>query len=76
MVTLEQNLNSLGQYGRRNNLVLSGILEIIPDNQLENTVASVLSDIGVSIQSEEIEACHQFGKTDRKTKSKEYCLFR
>ena len=70
MVTLEQNLNSLGQYGRRNNLVLSGILEIIPDNQLENTVASILSDIGVSIQSEEIEACHQFGKTDRKTKSK------
>ena len=70
MATLEQNLNSLGQYGRRSNLVLSGIPESIPDNQLENTVASVLSDIGVSIQSEEIEACHQFGKTDRKTKSK------
>ena len=67
VVTLEQNLNSLGQYGRRNNLVLSGIPESIPDNQLENTVASILSDIGVSIQSEEIEACHQFGKTDRKT---------
>ena len=70
VVTLEQNLNSLGQYGRRNNLVLSGTPEIIPDNQLENTVSSILSDIGVSMQSEEIEAYHLFGKTDRKTKSK------
>ena len=70
MATLKQNLHSLGQYGRRNNLVLSDIPESIPDNQLENTVASILSDIGVSIQSEEIEACHRFGKTGRKTKSK------
>ena len=60
----------MGQYGRRNNLVLSGIPESIPDNHLENTVSSTLSDIGVSIQSEEIEACHRFRKTDRKTKSK------
>ena len=70
LVILEQNLNSLGQYGRRNNLILSGIPESIPDNQLENKVSSILSDIGVSIQSKEIEACHRFGKTDRKTKSK------
>ena len=70
VVTLEQNLNSLGQYGTRNNLVLSGIPESIPDNQFENTVASTLSDIGMSIQSEEIETCHRFGKTDRNTKSK------
>ena len=49
VVTLEQNLYSLGQYGRRNNLVLSGIPESIPNNQLENTVASILSDIGVNI---------------------------
>ena len=70
VVTLEQNLNSLGQYGTRNNLVLSGIPESIPDNQFENTVASILSDTGMSIQSEEIETCHRFGKTDRNTKSK------
>ena len=70
VITLEQNLNSLGQYGRRKNLVLSGIPENIPDNQLENTVASILSDIGINIQSEEVEACHRFGKTDRKSKSK------
>ena len=42
VVSLEQNLNSLGQYGRKNDLVLSGIPENIPDNQLEDTVASIL----------------------------------
>ena len=56
MVTLEQKLNSLWQYGRRNNFVLSGIPENITDNQLENTVESILSDIRVNIQSEGIEA--------------------
>ena len=70
VVTLEQNLNSLGQYGRRSNLVLTGIPESMLDNQLENTVSSILSDVGVRIQSEEIEAYHRFGKTDRKTKCK------
>ena len=54
--TLEQKLNSFWQYGRRNNFVLSGIPENITDNQLENTVASILSDIRVNIQSEGIEA--------------------
>ena len=29
---LEQNLKSLGQYGRKNNLVLSGVPENVPDN--------------------------------------------
>ena len=70
VVTLEQNLSLFGQYGRRNNLILSSITENIPDNQLENTVTSILSDIGVNIQSEKIEASHRFGKTDRKTISK------
>ena len=61
VVTLEQNLNFLGQFGRRNSLVLSGIPQSISDNQLENTVSSILWDIVVSMKSEEIEVCHPFG---------------
>ena len=34
----------VGQYGRRNNLLLSGIPENIPNNQLENTFTSILSN--------------------------------
>ena len=32
---LEENLNSLDQYGRRNNTVVSGIPESVADNVLE-----------------------------------------
>ena len=64
-MTLQQNLNSLGQYGRRNNLVISGIPKSIPDNQLENTVSLILSDIGVSIQSEELEAFEKWENLGR-----------
>lgn len=65
VVIIAQNLSSLEQYGKRNNLVSSGIPENIPDNQLENTVASVLSDIEANIQSEGTEACYRFGKTGK-----------
>ena len=68
IVKLEQNLSSLGQYSRRNNLILSSIPENIPDNQQGNTVASILSDIEVNIQSEGIEAYQWLRKTDKKTK--------
>ena len=45
-----------------------GIPESIPDSQLENVVDSNLSDIGGSMQSEEILACQRLGETDRRTK--------
>ena len=75
MVTLEQNLNSLGQYGRRNNLVLSGIPESIPDNQLENTVSSILSDTGVSMQSEEKRPATDLGKLTGRPNPKRLSFF-
>ena len=55
------------QHVRRNNLVLSGIAENILDNQFEITVALILSDIELNIQSERMKTCYRFGKTDRKT---------
>ena len=67
MVTLKQNSILWVQYVRRNNLVLSGIAENILDNQFEITVALILSDIELNIQSERMKTCYRFGKTDRKT---------
>ena len=37
---------------------------------MENTVASILSEIGVNMQSKGIETCYQSGQTERNTKSK------
>ena len=39
IVKLEREQNSLAQYGRRNNIVISGIPDSIDDSNLENTIA-------------------------------------
>ena len=67
---LEENLNSLDHYGRRNNTVLSGITECVADTALEGTVTSVLADIDADVDSNALEACHRFGKPERTTKSR------
>ena len=66
VVSLEKEINSLNQYGRRKNIVFRGI----PDDELEETVTSILSDIDVKINLYDIVDCHRFGKQDFKTKSK------
>ena len=63
---LEENLNSIDQYGRRNNIVLSGIPECVADDALEAAVASILSDIDVDVDSNALEACHRFGNPHKK----------
>ena len=37
---------------------------------LEATVASIFSDIDVDVDSNALEACHRFGKSERTTKSR------
>ena len=56
---LENNLNSLDQYGRRNNIVLSSIPEYVAD---EATVTSILADVDVDVDSNALKACHRFAK--------------
>ena len=70
MTRLKENLNRIDQYGRRNNIALSGIPECVADSALEATVASVLADIDVDMDSNALEACHRFGKPERTTKSR------
>ena len=64
---LESNHNDLVQYGRRNNVVFSGIPGNVLDNNLESTVISVLSDIDVQVEPRDIEACYRIEKSTSKT---------
>ena len=57
----------MAPYGRSNNVVLSSIPENVPDNNLESTVISVLSDIDVEVESRDIEWCHRMGKPTSET---------
>ena len=74
IVKLEREQNSLVQYGRRNNIVISGIPDSIDGSNLENTVICMMSDINVNIEESDIEACHRFGKPDVKSKSNKTVL--
>ena len=60
----ESDHNALVQYGCQNNEVLSGILDFVSDDTLEESVISLLADIDVCVEHQDIEACYRFGKAD------------
>ena len=60
-----QNINVvviLIQCSSRNNVEVSGILQSVSDNQLEEKVLEILKAIDVSITTNEIEACDRLEK--------------
>ena len=70
VTSLEVNLNSLDQYGRRDNIVFLGKAECGIANALEASVALILADIHIDVDSNALKACHRFGKPERTTTSR------
>ena len=68
VVSLEINQNMLEQYGRRNNIEVSGIPDSVGDNDLEEKVISVFANVGIEVKSNDIEACHRIGKSRNSSK--------
>ena len=66
---LQSSIDDLEQYDWRNNLILSVIPDNISDDDLEETVTSILSDIDVQVTVNDVETCHRIGQSD-KNKSK------
>lgn len=56
------------QYHRRNNLELSGIPNSIDDNELEVKTIEVLKKIDVTVNLQDIEACHRLPAKNGKNK--------
>ena len=69
IVDLESKCNSLEQYGRRNNLEISGIPDSVDQTDLENKVVQIFDKIGVDLSNDEIEACHHIGKSKDNSKT-------
>ena len=57
-------------YGRRNNIVITGIPDDTADEKLEDAVTSIIEDVDIVIQNGDIEACYRIGKSNKKTSSK------
>ena len=68
MALTESSNDALEQYGRRNSLVISGILDSVKDSDFGSTVTSVLSVIDVNFESEEVEDYHRIGKSNNGSK--------
>ena len=47
VLTLKSELSSLEQYGRRNNIEITGIPDNVPDQILEEKVVDILNEISV-----------------------------
>ena len=62
ILTLESEHNSLDQYGRRNNIKITGIPDSVPDQNLEEKVVDILNEISVNVAPKDIEACHHVAK--------------
>lgn len=56
---LENGLHDLQQYSRRNNLEISGLAECRDSNEEETRLLEFFQELGVSIHTEDIEACHR-----------------
>ena len=53
----------LEQYGRRNNLEITGIPDSVPQRDLENKVVDILNAIGVNVSNDDFEDCHRIRKS-------------
>ena len=68
VTSLEIDQNKLEQYGRRNNIEVSGIPDSVKDNCLEKKIISVFTSVGIEVKSNDIEACHRIGKSQNSSK--------
>lgn len=58
---MESSANQVEQYGKTINIVLSGILDDITDDKLEDAVSAIQADVDVNNQNDDIEACRRTG---------------
>ena len=61
-ILLETRYNMLEQYGMRNNPEITGILDSVPQKDLENKVVDI-NAIGVNVSNNDWKDCHRIGKS-------------
>ena len=59
IIDLERAQSKAEQYGRRNNVEISGIPNSIPDEDLETILLKVCNESGIGVTKMDIEGCHR-----------------
>ena len=72
VVNLEKQLSKNEQYGRRNNVEISGISNQIPGEDLEENITKICKDSDINISPMDIEDCHRLpiGRNTTNTKKR------
>ena len=65
LVDLEIKHYQLEQYTRRRNIEIANIPHIVTDDNLEEKVQQIFKEIGVTVKSEDIEACHRLNTRNK-----------
>ena len=60
----QKGSNKQDQYTRRNNLEIHGIPGKVKDDQLQEKVIYIFSQLNIGISKADIEDCHQLGKSN------------
>ena len=68
---LQSSIDDLEQYDRRNNLISPGIPDGVSDDDLEEIVGAIRSDIDVKVTASDVEECHGIGQSDKNKSRKQ-----
>ena len=68
---LQSSIGDLEQYDRRSNLISPGIPDGVSDDDLEEIVGAILSDIDVQVTASDVEECHGIGQSDKNKSRKQ-----
>ena len=63
IATLDQNIDNLDQYGRRENIVFTN-LDVSVDKTPESQVIELCKQVGVEIEKSDLVACHPLPSRD------------
>lgn len=72
---INTSTESTNQYGRRNNVEISGIPNHVGDENLETKVKEILEKIDIKIKKNDIEACHRLPPTRKNNNKKTIIRF-
>ena len=68
ILTLKSEHNSPKQYGRSDNIEITGTADSVPHQNLEEKVVDILNEISVNVSPKDIEACHRVGGSKNSSK--------
>ena len=73
IVNLEKQLSKTEQYGRQNNVEISGVSNEIPDQDFKENIIKICKESDINLPNMDIEGCNRHHLGRNKHKETSYC---